>query len=121
MRRLWLVALAVLSGFTVIGCLLAPFVADRIGRRGALGLAFVLMIIGIFGAYGWAYYQDNINYFFAFIPILGLGGADFALFTIWRASFGFSSKNSASFAFTVDSTSPAIAGLPSFVFVWPSN
>ena len=43
------------------------------------------------------------------------------LLMIWRASVGFSSKNSASFAFTDDSTSPAIAGLPSFVFVWPSN
>ena len=36
---------------------------------------------------------------------------------ICRVSVGFSSKNSASFALTDDSTSPAIAGLPSFVLV----
>ena len=37
------------------------------------------------------------------------------------ASFGFSSRNSASFAFTTDSTKPCMPGLPSLVFVWPSN
>ena len=37
------------------------------------------------------------------------------------ASVGFSSRNSASFAFTVCSTRPRTHGLPSFVFVWPSN
>src|SRR5438552_18925506 len=47
--------------------------------------------------------------------------AAIALLTIWRASFGLSSRNSASFAFTVDSTRPLIAGFPSFDFVWPSN
>ena len=37
------------------------------------------------------------------------------------ASFGFSSRNSASFALTTDSTKPCMPGLPSLVFVWPSN
>ena len=40
---------------------------------------------------------------------------------IWRASFGFSSRNSASFWLTVCSTRPRTPGLPSFVFVCPSN
>jgi MFS family permease len=41
------------------------------------------MIIGIAGGFGWAYYQNSMPLFFLFIPILGLGGADFAMFTIW--------------------------------------
>lgn len=111
------IALAVLSFFTVIGCLLAPVIADRIGRRAALGLAFVLMTIGISGAYGWAYYQDNINYFFAFIPILGLGGADFALFTIWLPEQYRTEVRASAFAFcTTMSRFMAAAG--TFVIGW---
>ena len=40
---------------------------------------------------------------------------------IARASLGFSSRNSASLALTTDSTKPAMPGLPSLVFVCPSN
>ena len=40
--------------------------------------------------------------------------------TAW-ASLGFSSRYSASFALTTDWTKPAMPGLPSLVFVWPSN
>ena len=47
--------------------------------------------------------------------------AETAFVMIWRASAGFSSRNSASFWFTVCSTRPRTHGLPSFVFVWPSN
>ena len=38
-----------------------------------------------------------------------------------RASLGFSSRNSPRPALTIDSTKPAIPGLPSLVLVWPSN
>jgi MFS family permease len=81
--RLATLGLGILSLFTIFGCLLAPWLADRIGRRHALAVTFVLMIVGIAGGFGWAYYQNSMLLFFAFIPILGLGGADFALFTIW--------------------------------------
>ena len=47
--------------------------------------------------------------------------AAIALFTIWRASVGFSSRNSESCAFTVASTKPAMCGFPSLPFVCPSN
>ncbi len=40
---------------------------------------------------------------------------------IFFAIDGFSSKNSPSFSFTKDSTSPFTSLFPSFVFVWPSN
>ena len=47
--------------------------------------------------------------------------AAIALPMIWFASAGFSSRNSPSLRFTVDSTKPFIGGLPSFHFVCPSN
>jgi MFS family permease len=81
--KLATLGLGILSLFTILGCLLTPWLADRIGRRHALAATFLLMIVGIAGGFGWAYYQNSMLLFFAFIPILGLGGADFALFTIW--------------------------------------
>lgn len=75
--------LGALSLFTIIGCLIVPWLAERIGRRHTLVASFILMIIGIAGAFGWAFYAGNINAFLAFIPILGIGGADFAVFTVW--------------------------------------
>ena len=47
--------------------------------------------------------------------------ADTALRMTALPSLGFSSRNSASFALTTDSTKPCMPGLPSLVFVWPSN
>ena len=44
-----------------------------------------------------------------------------AFVTIWRASVLFSSRNSPSFWLTILSTRPAMPGLPSLVFVCPSN
>jgi len=41
--------------------------------------------------------------------------------TTCAASCGFSSRNSASFVLTTDATNPSMPGLPSLVFVWPSN
>ena len=39
----------------------------------------------------------------------------------WRASVGFSSRNSARPLFTAACTKPSTGGLPSLVLVWPSN
>jgi MFS family permease len=75
--------LGLLSVFTIIGCLAAPWFANRIGRQNTLVVTFVLMIVGIGAGFGWAFYQNNMVLFFLFIPIMGLGGADFAMFTIW--------------------------------------
>src|SRR5439155_1032748 len=71
------------AAFTILGCFAVPRVAGRLGRRGALALAFGLMIVGTVGAYGVAYPLHSIPLTFAFLPVLGLGGASFAVFTIW--------------------------------------
>ncbi len=47
--------------------------------------------------------------------------AAMALLQIARASWGFSSRNRENEELTVVWTTPSIPGLPSFVFVWPSN
>ncbi len=57
----------------------------------------------------------------AFFAACRARDAESAFVMIWRASAGFSSRNSASRWFTVCSTRPLTPGFPSFVFVWPSN
>ena len=47
--------------------------------------------------------------------------AEISLLTIARASFGCSSRYSESLALHAVSTMPRMDGLPSLVFVWPSN
>ena len=47
--------------------------------------------------------------------------AETALRMIAIASCGFSSRNSPSFSHTTERTKPSMPGLPSLVFVWPSN
>lgn len=71
------------AAFTVIGCFAVPWLTARFGRRRALQATFLLMIVGIVGTYGIAYPQHSVPLFFAFLPLLGLGGANFAIFTIW--------------------------------------
>ena len=75
---------AVLSISTIIGCLLAPVVAERIGRRPAMAAYFVLMLIGIAVGFGSVFYMPNaLVPFFILVFVLGLGGANFALYTLW--------------------------------------
>jgi len=75
---------AILSIGTIIGCLLAPVIAERVGRRVAMAIYFVLMFIGIGFGFGEVFYMENaLRPFFILIFILGLGGANFALYTLW--------------------------------------
>lgn len=75
----------VLAVGTIIGCVLVPFVAESIGRR--LTLAIFLSVIGISAAvgFGYVFYQpaDALRTFFVCVFFMGLGGANFATYTIW--------------------------------------
>jgi MFS family permease len=71
------------AAFTILGCFAVPRLAGQLGRRGALAVLFALMIVGTVGAYGLAYPLHSIALTFVFLPVLGLGGASFAVFTIW--------------------------------------
>jgi len=52
--------LGVLSLFTIIGCLAVPCSPIAMGERNTLVATFILMIIGIAGGFGWAYYQNSM-------------------------------------------------------------
>ena len=75
---------AILSIGTIIGCLLAPVLSEALGRRVAMTLYYILMFIGIAFGFGSVFYWQNaLVPFFVLIFVLGLGGANFAVFTLW--------------------------------------
>jgi MFS family permease len=75
---------AILSIGTILGCLLAPGFAERMGRKKTLALYFSGMAAAIFLAFGWAYYLPNgLIPFLLVLFFLGLAGGNFAMFSLW--------------------------------------
>jgi len=73
-----------LSVGTIIGCLAAPLLAERFGRRAAMALYFVALGVAVAIAFGFVFYlPEALTLFFVLIFFLGLGGANFALYTLW--------------------------------------
>jgi MFS family permease len=78
-------ATMLLSTGTILGCLCMPFLANRIGRRGALAVYFALMTVSISSAFGYAFYLPH-HALAAFLPCLflvGVGGANFSVYWVW--------------------------------------
>jgi MFS family permease len=74
----------VLSIATIIGCVLAPVLAEHLGRRRAMGLYFVVLGGAVAIAYGYVFYTPMaLAAFFFLIFFLGIGAALFALYTLW--------------------------------------
>jgi MFS family permease len=75
----------VLAIGTIIGCIAAPFLAERFGRRKSMAMYFVFMAVSIVLAFGYVFYlgEGALSLFYPCIFLLGLGGANFALYTLW--------------------------------------
>jgi MFS family permease len=73
-----------LSIGTVIGCLIAPPLAEKLGRRWALALYFLGMAVCIWLSFGWAFYvPDGLNLFIGSLFFLGFFGGNFAMYSLW--------------------------------------
>jgi MFS family permease len=70
---------------TILGCLAMPSLAERLGRRGALAFFFVLMMVFIALTFGKVFYlgPSALPMLFVCLFFLGLGGANFAVYTLW--------------------------------------
>ncbi len=75
----------VLSTGTIIGCLLLPILAERFGRRLTLAIYFALMAVFISLGFGYVFYlQEHALFWFMLCLFwLGVGGANFAMYTLW--------------------------------------
>jgi len=77
---------AVLAIGTVIGCLCAPVLAERYGRRVAMALFMSLLTVTTAVSFGWAFFimgPNALPIFFVMTLLLGLAGANFAMYTLW--------------------------------------
>jgi len=74
-----------LSAGTILGCLVLPPIAESLGRRLTLGIYFVVMLFSIAVGFGYVFYlaTNALPWFMAFLFLLGLGGANFAMYTLW--------------------------------------
>src|SRR6266436_6716014 len=78
-------ATMLVSFATILGCLAMPWLAEKLGRRGALASYFTLMMIFIVLTFAKVFYlgPTALPWFFVCLFFLGLGGANFAVYTLW--------------------------------------
>jgi MFS family permease len=78
-------ATMLLSACTILGCLIMAPLAERIGRRATLAFFFGLMFLAIAFGFGYAFYLERgaLEWFLLSLALLGLGGANFAVYTLW--------------------------------------
>jgi MFS family permease len=78
-------AVMLVSFATILGCLAMPSLAEQVGRRGALAIFFTLMMVFIALTFGKVFYlgATALPWFFVCLFFLGLGGANFAVYTLW--------------------------------------
>ncbi len=74
-----------LSVGTILGCIVLPPLAERLGRRWTLGIYFLVMFVFISIGFGYVFYlqEGALFWFMVCLFFLGVGGANFAMYTLW--------------------------------------
>jgi MFS family permease len=99
--RMASLATGLLSIGTILGCLVVPILAERIGRRATLAMYFVGMAICIWLSFGWAFYlADGLAIFITLLFFLGFFGGNFATFSLWLPEQYGTAVRATAFAFT---------------------
>jgi MFS family permease len=106
-------ATMLLSVGTILGCLLMPWLAERFGRRAALGFYFALMFVFIAFGFGYAFYlaRNALPWFLVSLFFLGVGGANFAIYTLWLPEQYRTECRASAFAFATSSGRFVAAGI----------
>jgi MFS family permease len=75
----------ILATGTILGCLAIPYLAEKFGRRLVLGVYFGLMALFIWLSFGYVFYMTTnaLVWFLICLFFLGVGGANFAMYTLW--------------------------------------
>ena len=85
-QRMASIATGLLSVGTILGCLVVPAIADRVGRRWTMAGFFAGMAGTIAASFGWAFYLPTgiaLPVFVTSLFFLGFFGGNFALFSLW--------------------------------------
>ena len=103
----------VLSAGTILGCILLPPLAERFGRRTTMAMFFALMFLSISIGFGYVFYLPGnaLQIFFVVLFFLGVGGANFAMYTLWLPEQYSTDCRGSAFAFTTSVGRFAGAGI----------
>jgi len=76
---------ALLSIGTILGALIVPQIAERLGRKVNLAIFFALMAAFIWLAFGHVFYMGTnaLGWFMVCVFFLGVGGANFTVYSFW--------------------------------------
>jgi MFS family permease len=89
-----------LSIGTILGCLAAPLLAERFGRKATLAFYFAGMGLAILLCFGWAFYLPHgLHPFIASLFVLGFFGGNFTMFSLWLPEQYGTSVRATAFAF----------------------
>jgi MFS family permease len=104
---------AILGIATVLGALITPLLAKRFDRRTTLGIFFALMLIFLSLAFGYVFYLPTsaLGWFMLCTFFLGLGGANFVVYSFWIPEQYPTECRVSAFAFTTNIGRFAGAGL----------
>ena len=110
--RLASLGTVILSIATILGCLILPWMAEKWGRRATLGFYFALMFVFIELGFRWFFYQPNGLWpFIVCLFFLGLGGANFAVYTLWLPEQYRTECRASAFAFATSAGRFVAAGV----------
>ncbi len=103
---------ALLGIATVVTAVIIPYFADRIGRRMTLGILFAIMGASLAAAFGWVFYMGSsaLGWFMVCAALLGIGGANFVVYSFWLPEQYGTECRASAFAFTTNIGRFAAAG-----------
>jgi MFS family permease len=102
-----------LSAGTILGCIALPPLAESLGRRLTLGVYFVVMFLSIAIGFGYVFYlgANALPWFMVCLFFLGIGGANFAMYTLWLPEQYSTECRASAFAFATSVGRFAGAGI----------
>jgi MFS family permease len=102
-----------LSLGTILGCIALPPLAERFGRRLTLAAYFGVMFLSISIGFGYVFYlsEHALLWFMVCLFWLGVGGANFAMYTLWLPEQYSTECRASAFAFTTSVGRFAGAGI----------
>jgi MFS family permease len=102
-----------LSVGTIIGCIVLPMLAEKVGRRLTLAIYFGLMFVFVSVGFGYVFYlpEGALFWFMICLFFLGIGGANFAMYTLWLPEQYATECRASAFAFSTSVGRFAGAGI----------
>jgi MFS family permease len=103
---------ALLGIGTVLAALVVPFVADSLGRRAALGIFYAVMGSSVWFGFGRVFYFETgaSAWLMVFSFLMGVGGANFIVYSFWLPEQYATECRASAFAFTTNIGRFAAAG-----------